>query len=108
MMILSCGARRGSDTIEGQAGVDHLIFNGAVIAEKIDISANGGRVRFTRDVANITMDLNGVEEITFNAFGGVDTITVNDLTGTDLTTVGIDLANPPGSGPAMAWLTLSS
>ena len=51
----------GSDTVEGQAGTDTLLFNGANINEKIDISANGGRVRFTRDVANITMDLNGVE-----------------------------------------------
>ena len=34
-----------NDTIEGQAGVDRLDFNGAIIAEKIDISANGGRVR---------------------------------------------------------------
>ena len=57
----------GSDTVEGQAGTDTLLFNGANINEKIDISANGGRVRFTRDVANITMDLNDVENIQFNA-----------------------------------------
>ena len=42
----------GSDTVEGQAGADTLLFNGANIAEKIDISANGGRVRFTRDVGD--------------------------------------------------------
>jgi Ca2+-binding RTX toxin-like protein len=47
----------GSDTVEGQAGTDTLQFNGANVAEKIDISANGSRVLFTRDVANITMDL---------------------------------------------------
>ena len=69
----------GSDTVEGQAGTDTLLFNGANVTEKIDISANGGRVRFTRDVANITMDLNGVETIDFNALGGADTITVDDL-----------------------------
>ena len=40
-------------------------------------------MRFTRDVANITMDLNDVEHIDFNALGGADTITVNDLTGTE-------------------------
>ena len=50
----------GSDTVEGQAGFDTL-FNGANIAEQIDISANGDR--FTRDVAGITMDLNDVEHI---------------------------------------------
>ena len=82
----------GSDTVEGQAGNDTLLFNGANINENIDISANGGRVRFIRDVANITMDLNGVEHIQFNALGGADNITVNDLTGTDVKQVAIDLA----------------
>ena len=58
----------------------------------IDISANGGRVRFFRDIANVMMDLNDVEGIDFNALGGADTIIVNDLTGTDVTEVNIDLA----------------
>ena len=47
----------GSDIVEGQSGADVLDFNGANINERIEISANGGRVRFTRDVASITMDL---------------------------------------------------
>src|SRR4051794_30195933 len=55
----------GSDTVEGQSGFDTLQFNGANIGENIDISANGSRVRFFRDVANITMDLDGVEQINF-------------------------------------------
>ncbi len=88
----------GSDIVEGQAGTDTLLFNGANVNEKIDISANGGRARFTRDVANITMDLNGVEHIQFNALGGADTITVNDLTGTSVKNVDLDLSSPPGSG----------
>ena len=33
----------GSDTVEGQAGTDTLLFNGANVDEKIDISANGTR-----------------------------------------------------------------
>ena len=40
----------GSDTVEGQAGTDTMLFNGANVNEKIDISANGERVRFSRDV----------------------------------------------------------
>jgi Ca2+-binding RTX toxin-like protein len=88
----------GSDTVEGQAGFDTMVFNGANVNEQINVSANGERVRFTRDVANIVMDLNGVEGIDFNARGGADTITVNDLSGTDLTQLNLDLANPPGSG----------
>ena len=51
-----------------------MLFNGANINEKIDISANGERVRcFTRDVANITMDLNGVEHIDFTRWAGPTT-----------------------------------
>jgi Ca2+-binding RTX toxin-like protein len=82
----------GNDTLEGQDGTDTMLFNGANIAEKIDVSANGGRVRFTRDIANITMDLNDVERINFNALGGVDTITVNDLSGTDVNEINLNLA----------------
>jgi Ca2+-binding RTX toxin-like protein len=88
----------GSDTVEGQSGFDTMLFNGANIAEQINVSASGQRVRFFRDVANITMDLNGVEGINFNALGGADTITVGDMTGTDLKQFNIDLASPPGSG----------
>ena len=92
----------GSDTVEGQDGSDTLLFNGANIAEKIDISANGGRARFTRDVANIAMDLNDVEQIEFNALGGADKITVNNLAGTDVTQVAIDLAATGGGGDGAA------
>ena len=88
----------GSDTVEGQAGNDTLLFNGANVNENINISANGSRVRFTRDVASIVMDVNGVENIDFNAFGGADTITVGDLTGTKVSQVNLDLSATPGSG----------
>jgi Ca2+-binding RTX toxin-like protein len=88
----------GSDIVEGQAGNDTLLFNGANVAENIDIAANGSRVRFTRDVANIVMDVNGVENIDFNALGGADTITVEDLTGTNVSQVNLDLSATPGSG----------
>lgn len=88
----------GSDTLEGQAGRDEMRFNGANINEKIEISANGGRVRFTRDVASITMDLDDVEVLTFNALGGADTIVINDLTGTDVTDLNLNLAGAGGVG----------
>ncbi len=88
----------GSDTVEGQDGTDTLLFNGANIAEKIDLSANGNRLKFTRDVAGITMDTAGVELVDFNALGGVDTITVNDLTGTHVDKVNLDLAATGGGG----------
>ena len=87
----------GSDTVEGQDGLDTMLFNGANVNENIDISANGERVRFTRDVANITMDLNGVEHIDFNALGGADNIVVHDLSGTSVTEVDIDLGAAGGA-----------
>src|SRR5262249_53254831 len=50
----------GSDVVEGQAGNDTLLFNGANVNENFEISANGSRVRMTRDVGTVTMDLNGI------------------------------------------------
>jgi Ca2+-binding RTX toxin-like protein len=88
----------GSDSVDGQGGNDTMVFNGANIAEQFNISANGSRVRFTRDVGNIVMDLNGVEGIDLNALGGADTVTLSDMTGTDLTSLNVDLGSPPGSG----------
>jgi Ca2+-binding RTX toxin-like protein len=82
----------GSDTVEGQAGSDTLTFNGSAVAEQFDVSANGQRVRFTRNVGNIVMDLNDVERVDTNALGGADRLTVNDLSGTDLIAVNGDLA----------------
>jgi Ca2+-binding RTX toxin-like protein len=82
----------GSDVFEGQSGHDTMLFNGANIAEHVDISANGPRLRFFRNIANITMDCNGVEVVEFNALGGSDLITVNDLSGTSVATVNLNLA----------------
>jgi Ca2+-binding RTX toxin-like protein len=82
----------GSDVVEGQAGSDAMAFNGSNVSENMDVSANGGRVRFFRNVANITMDLNDVESIVAKTFGGADNLVVNDLSGTDVTDVVGDLA----------------
>jgi len=87
-----------NDTIEGQDGFDTMQFNGANIAEQINISANGGRVLFTRDIANVVMDLDGTEAINFKALGGADTIRINDLSGTDLSEINIDLTGSNGLG----------
>ena len=87
----------GNDTVEGQDGVDTLLFNGSGADENVDILANGGRALFLRNVANVTMDLNDVEVIDFNALGGADNIVVGDLTGTDVTEVNIDLAAVAGN-----------
>jgi Ca2+-binding RTX toxin-like protein len=86
----------GSDTVEGQAGADRMRFNGANVAERIDLSANGKRLKFFRDIANITMNTAGVERVDFNALGGADVVTVNDLSGTDVSAVNVDLAGTLG------------
>jgi Ca2+-binding RTX toxin-like protein len=81
----------GSDVVEGQDGVDSMLFNGSNISEIMDVSANGGRVRFTRNVASIVMDLNDVENIVAKTLGGADTVTVGDVSGTDLVDVVADV-----------------
>jgi Ca2+-binding RTX toxin-like protein len=88
----------GSDVVEGEAGLDTMLFNGSAASENIDISANGNRALFFRDVGNITMDNNDVERLEFNALGGADNVVVNDLSGTDVTEVLVDLESALGSG----------
>ena len=50
-----------NDIFEGQAGSDRLLFNGANVAEIFNVSANGSRVLFTRNIASVVMDLDDVE-----------------------------------------------
>src|SRR4029079_18786468 len=92
----------GSDIVEGQDGTDTMLFNGANIAEKFDISANGRRIRMTRDIGTVTMDLDGIEHIQLNTLGGPDTVTVNDLSGTAVTQVSVDLSAQGGTGDGAA------
>ena len=86
----------GLDIVEGEAGSDTAIFNGSGSNELIDISANGDRTRFTRNIGSIVTDLNDVEQVNYNALGGTDTITINDLAGTDVVAVNINLAGTIG------------
>ena len=82
----------GSDVIEGQDGTDTMLFVGAAAGETVNLSANGQRLTFFRQPANITMDTRGVEIVDFRALGGPDNVTVGDLSGTDVTQTNIDLA----------------
>src|SRR3954467_1603430 len=92
----------GSDTVEGQADTDTMLFNGSAIGEVLDASANGGRLRFTRNVGAIVMDTNDVEVVDARALGGVDQLTVNDTSGTDLTEVTDDLRSTAGGDDGAA------
>ena len=79
-----------------------MLFFGSNSSENINILANGARALFTRDVANITMDLNDVEQIDFRALGGADNIVVGDLSGTDVPQISLDLRGPAGGGDGAA------
>jgi Ca2+-binding RTX toxin-like protein len=88
----------GSDTVEGGGGNDALEFHGSNANENIDLSANGSRVRLFRDVASITMDMSGIEELDLSTLAGTDAVTIGDLTGTDLQKANVDLSGTRGSG----------
>ena len=92
----------GSDAVEGGSDADALDFNGSNIGEAVGVAPNGERVRFTRNIANIVMDLGGVEDVNFRALGGADTVTVDPLAGTDARTVDVDLTAAAGGGDAAA------
>jgi Ca2+-binding RTX toxin-like protein len=88
----------GSDVVEGQGGDDQLDFNGSNAAEQIDLAANGSRLRLSRNVAAITMDVDGIETVNLRTLGSVDIVTVNDLSGTKVKTVNVDLNALGGGG----------
>ncbi len=92
----------GSDVVEGQKGTDTLDFNGAGANEIMRLTPSGGRSLFLRDVANITMDMDDVEQLDLTALGGTDTVTVDDMSGTDFRRAAIDLAGPAGGGDQAA------
>ena len=100
----------GSDLVDGQGGSDTIVFNGADGNEKFDISDAGTglpfhRVRLTRDLGNVAMDLAGLETIDLNANGGADAVTVDDLTVTDVFGVKVDLGGAGfGDGAADALI----
>lgn len=88
----------GSDTVDGDGGQDVLDFFGASIGESFTLSADGARARFTRNVANIAMDLGAVERVNVHALSGTDALTVDDLDGTSVKTVDADLNAGGGAG----------
>ncbi len=87
----------GSDIVEGAAGFDRMTFNGSSGNEVFAATANGERLAFTRDLGNIFMDTNDVEQVDLNALGGADQLTVGDLTGTDVTVLDANLAAAIGA-----------
>lgn len=92
----------GSDSVEGQSGSDTMLFNGSNIGEVMDLSANGSRLRFTRNVGAIVMDVDGIETVNVTTLAGADSVTVNNLAGTAVSAVNINLAATGGAGDGAA------
>jgi Ca2+-binding RTX toxin-like protein len=86
----------GNDVITGGTGHDTLAFTGADVSEVMSLSANGDNAVFLRDLGNIRMDLDGVENVDVQALGGADTLTVNNLEGTDVRHADLDLSGQAG------------
>jgi hypothetical protein len=74
-----------------------MFFTGTADPETFDLSADRRRLRFARDVGNIVMDLDDVEEIDTIAFGGADVFNVGDLRRTAVTEVNASLAGSFGT-----------
>ena len=80
----------GSDTVDGGPGSrDSLFFLGSADAETFELAGD----RFTRDVGNIVMDLDGIEIVDAVAGAGADTFRIADSSVTEL-----NASLAPGSG----------
>jgi Ca2+-binding RTX toxin-like protein len=66
------------------------------------LSASGSHAILTRNVAAITMDLHGMENVNIRALGSSDNIVVGDLRGTDVDQVHVDLSGTNGGDDGAA------
>jgi len=84
-----------SDVIDGGRGHDTLTFIGSGGNEAFTLVPDAGAAVLTRDLGNIRMRMNRVEEVDVQALAGTDTVSVGDLSGTDLRLADLRLS---GSG----------
>jgi hypothetical protein len=82
----------GSDDVDGGSGHDTMVFNGANVAERMSLFADGSRAVFLRDPGTVRMNMDGVEQLDVHALGGADAVTIADTSGTDLRKVNLDLS----------------
>jgi Ca2+-binding RTX toxin-like protein len=89
----------GNDVMRGGGGgEDALAFNGSGANEIVELLRNGTRLRVTRNIANIVLDVDSVERVLLHALGGADSITVRNLRTTDVGHVTLDLEGVLGGG----------
>ena len=91
-----------SDTVDGGRATTMWSSTAPISARTLPCRPTGRTCSFTRDVAAITMDINGIESLALNVRGGSDTLTINNLTGTGLTAVNTDLGVSGGGGDGAA------
>jgi Ca2+-binding RTX toxin-like protein len=89
----------GSDVVEGRAGSDTLVFNGANVDESLSLEANGARAVLTRNVGNVRMDTDGVETLNVTMLDGFDNFSIGDfMFNTAMKRANVDMSGPAG-GP---------
>jgi hypothetical protein len=85
----------GSDKVDGGPGRDGMFFFGSGDAETVEFARNGGRLRLTRDVGNIVMDVGSVETFDTIAGGGADLLRIGDVRPVGVEEVNASLAPIP-------------
>ncbi len=70
----------GSDLIDGGAGFDTQVVNGAPAGDNFEVGNNGNRIEFERtNLGLFTLDIGSFETLTVNGADGDDTIDASDL-----------------------------
>jgi len=93
----------GNDAVDGNAGFDRITVDGSAAGESFDLAPNGARLRLTRDVGAVALDLTRLERVDVAARGGDDRLAVHDLTSVpaavnaDLGTGGADRVTVDGT-----------
>lgn len=90
----------GSDFVDGDAGTDTLLFNGSTANEIVNLSSDASHLRLTRDIADVSMTVGGLELAKTDLSRGQDLVQVNDLTGTGTNQLQITLAPPSSKSDA--------
>jgi Ca2+-binding RTX toxin-like protein len=87
----------GNDRVEGSFHVDTLNVSASNASETVDLSANGNRLRLSRNIGNVVMDVAGVERVQLDARGGSDLIVLNQLAATTVQQVTLGLEGAPNT-----------
>jgi Ca2+-binding RTX toxin-like protein len=87
----------GNDIMDGGAGQDSLRFNGSDTSEIITLSQAGGQLLLQRNISDVTLNVDNVENVEISVGRGTDTIVLNDIGATDVGRVVIALNDETGS-----------